>query len=325
MLPDVAIIFRDNRYGLTHDAEILRARLGSIGVRVTLLDRRTRRLSDRLMRRRFAHTIIHLERIHPAWSAAPGSHVLIPNQERFPKRQIGRLGRIDRVLTKTRHAREIFSDQFANSTYLGFTSSDVRDPSISKDWRRFFHLAGGSTLKGTGDLLALWAQHPEWPELVLVQKEANAPNSVPPNVRLLRGYMDEEALRQLQNACGIHLCPSRSEGWGHSIVEAMACGAVVITTDAPPMNEHVTADCGVLVRSSRSEPRHLGRDYFVDLQALEATVADLISKPIGFARSLGTSARKRFEAIDCDFATRLHAVFAERDGAHGPGQDPDPT
>ena len=306
---DVAIVYRDNHYGLTHDAEILRKGLESIGVPVTVLDKRTRRLTDRITRRRIADTIIHLERVHSAWLGASASHVLIPNQERFPERHVGRLNRIDRVLAKSRHAREIFAERFVNSAYLGFTSSDILDSSISKDWRRFFHLAGGSTLKGTQDLLSLWAAHPEWPELVLVQKQSNAPTSVPSNVQLLCGYVDTHDLRRLQNMCGIHLCPSRSEGWGHNIVEAMACGSVVVTTDGPPMNEHVRADCGVLVPAERSESRHLGRSYFIDVQALEAVVLQLISRPTGFASSLGAGARERFEEIDRDFAIRLRAEF----------------
>ena len=309
MFPEVAVVFRHNNYGLTQDAEILRSGLESMGVGVTLLDRRKRTLIDRLRRRTIAHTIIHLERIHPAWLGAAANHVLIPNQERFPRRHIGRLGHIDRVLAKTHHAHEIFSGLCVDSTFMGFTSTDLQDPSTPKDWSRFFHLAGGSTLKGTEDILALWAVHPEWPELIMVQKEANAPRSVPANVRLLCGYVEQKELRRLQNMCGIHLCPSRSEGWGHNIVEAMSCGSVVVTTDAPPMNEHITPDCGVLVRTVRAVPRHLGRNFFVELSALEAAISQLASKPSNLTRLLGTSARNRFEEIDRNFTLRLHTIF----------------
>lgn len=306
---EVAIVGRNNQYGLTRDADILRRGLESIGVRAALFDRRKRAWMDRLRRRQVADLIVHLERVHPAWLGAASHHVLIPNQERFPKRHLGRLQRVDRVLAKTRHAREIFAGLGVSSIHLGFTSPDRYDPSVPKDWDRFFHLAGGSTLKGTEDILALWRAHPEWPELVLVQKQANAPESVPPNVTLHGGYLDDDELRRLQNACGVHLCPSRSEGWGHHIVEAMSCGALVVTTDAPPMNEHVTADCGALVPASWSEPRHLGRNFFVDRHALEATITRLVATSPDVARSLGSKARKRFEELDRGFAMQLRVVF----------------
>ena len=306
---DIAIVGRNNRYGLTRDAEILRQGLESVGVQAAVFDKRKRALMDRLRRRKVAGMVVHLERIHPAWLGAASRHVLIPNQERFPKRHIGRLRRVDRVLAKTQHAREIFAGLGVDSACLGFTSPDRYDPAVPRDWKRFFHLAGGSTLKGTGDILTLWDAHPEWPELVLVQKQANAPASVPSNVTLLCGYLDDAELKRLQNACGVHLCPSRSEGWGHNIVEAMSCGAVVVTTDAPPMNEHVAPDCGVLVPTSRSEPRHLGRNFFVDYHALEAAITRLVTESPDAARLLGIKSRERFEELNRGFATQLRAVF----------------
>lgn len=309
MVHDVVIVGRNNQYGLTRDAEILRQGLESIGVQAAVSDKRKRTWTDRLQRRKVADLVVHLERIHPAWLGAASRHVLIPNQERFPKRHLGRLRCVDRVLAKTQHARAIFAGLGVDSTCLGFTSPDRYDPSVPRDWNRFFHLAGGSTLKGTEDLLALWGAHPEWPELVLVQKRANAPQSAPPNLTLLCGYLDDDELKRMQNACGVHLCPSRSEGWGHNIVEAMSCGAVVVTTDAPPMNEHVTADCGVLVSTSRSEPRHLGHNFFVDHHALEAAIARLVAESPDAARSLGIKARERFEELDRGFDTQLRVVF----------------
>ena len=305
----VAIVGRNNRYGLTRDAEILRQGLASIGVQATLFDLRKRSWINRLLCKKVADLVIHLERVHPAWLAAAARHILIPNQERFPRRHIRRLQRIDRVLAKTRHAEEVFAALGVESAHLGFISPDRYDPTVPRDWKRFFHLAGGSTLKGTEDVLALWGAHPEWPELVLVQDRRNAPESVPRNVTLCSGYLSDSELKELQNACGVHLCPSRSEGWGHNIVEALSCGAVAVTTDAPPMNELVKSDCGLLVPASGAEPRHLGCNFFVDYQALEATIEKLVVESPETTRLLGIKARERFDELSQAFAAQIRVLF----------------
>ncbi|WP_422646734.1 glycosyltransferase [Agrobacterium tumefaciens] len=240
--------------------------------------------------------------------------MVIPNQERFPRRHLRRLKKIDLVLAKTRHAEEIFRSLGAQTAYLGFTSEDRLDASVPRDWSRFLHVAGGSTLKGTEDILALWEKHPEWPELTLVQKEHLAPKSVPANVTLISGYLEDGELKKLQNGIGIHLCPSRAEGWGHHMVESLSTGALVIATDAPPMNELVTAQNGIPVACIRSEPRHLGTCFFVDPAALEKAVVTAIALSETEKAELGRSARKSYEKIQADFRTRVRSIFRPDNG-----------
>jgi ABC-type nitrate/sulfonate/bicarbonate transport system ATPase subunit len=117
-------------------------------------------------------------------------------------------------------------------------------------------------------------------------------------------------LKKLQNACGIHLCPSRSEGWGHNIVEGLSCGAVVVTTDAPPMNEHVGPEFGLLVATARTEARHMGTNYFVAIDALEAAVERAIRMPHQQLAAMGSLARQRFLEIDREFRARVGALLA---------------
>jgi glycosyltransferase involved in cell wall biosynthesis len=255
--------------------------------------------------------IVFLERITARWLRKAGRYVLIPNQERYPERLVPLLRHLDHVFCKSHHAVEIFAAHHPSVHYLGFTSVDRRLADARPDYGRFLHLAGSSTLKGTSTLLEVWARHPEWPRLTLVQHSRNAPRTVPGNVELISDYLPDAELRALQNACGIHLCPSRSEGWGHYIVEAMSCGAVSVVTDAPPMNELVRPERGVLVPYHRSEPRKLGFNFFVDADALEHAIGELISMPTGEKARIGDAAREWFEANDRGFRARLRQLTEE--------------
>jgi mannosyltransferase len=303
---EVLIVARDNNYGLDRDVKLLRSALGV--ERTGFAAARTRGLVSWLLRGHHARTIIHLERVHPGWITAGERNLLVPNQERFPRRQIGRLDRIDLILAKTHHAAEIFAALGRPTEYLGFTSQDRHDEDVPKDWATFFHLAGGSTLKGTEGIVALWQAHPEWPRLVLVQKADNAPKTVGANVLLLSGYLSAAELRRQQNACGIHLCPSRSEGWGHHLVEGLSVGAVLVTTDGAPMNEFVDPGCGILVPVAFSEPRHLGTCHYVDTAALERTIEALRVMPESAKAAMGAAARRRYDEITTAFAERVRSL-----------------
>lgn len=289
MAKSALVIGRRNGAGLEQDADLVMRALRACGYEARCVDPRDWRTY--LFGRARADVVLYLERVFPWWNRRAGRRYLIPNQERYPARHIGRLSGMNAVLCKTRHAQEIFAKLHPVVPYIGFTSPDRSLPDAHPDYQRFFHLAGRSTVKGTDVLLELWTRHPEWPELTLVQHPDNAPASVPANVRLINRRVTDAELRSLQNACGVHLCPSLSEGWGHYIVEAMSCGAIVVTTDGPPMNELVRPDRGILVPVQRDEPRHLGRNFYVDLGALEAAIHGLVQAAPAEKARLGALGR----------------------------------
>lgn len=295
------LIGRKNGAGLDQDAQLIAGVLREAGWAV-------RHRGPREWRGLFskkADVVIHLERVFPLWRGKAAVNVLIPNQERFPHRHLGRLKHVDHVLCKTAHALDIFTKLHRSAHLIGFTSPDRRMAGVRPDYGRCFHLAGRSTVKGTSVVVDAWIRHPEWPELVLVQHPDNAPASVPANVRLLSRVVPDGELRELQSGCGIHICPSRSEGWGHYLVEAMSCGAVVVTTDGPPMNELVRPDRGVLVPFAATESRHLGTDYVVETDALEQAISALLEQPMEGKEELGRRARAWFEGNDLAFKKSL--------------------
>jgi glycosyltransferase involved in cell wall biosynthesis len=67
-----------------------------------------------------------------------------------------------------------------------------------------------------------------------------------PRIRYFIGNLPD--YRDLYREGEVFVQPSKAEGIGLSILEAMACGLPVITTDYPPMNEY-TSDSRMLVRT----------------------------------------------------------------------------
>ena len=185
--------------------------------------------------------------IFPEWLPFARKNVSVPNVEDIAGHHFKFLPYIDLFIAKTRYTERVFREKGFPTEYSGFTSRDLYDPAVPREFGKFFH-ACSSQFKGTKRLIELWAKHPEWPELVVtINHNPTIPDVLPANVRAFRKPLTQEEVVQMRNAHVFHLCTSEVEGFGHYIVEAMSCRAVTFTTDFPPMNELIQPSRGVLL------------------------------------------------------------------------------
>ena len=71
------------------------------------------------------------------------------------------------------------------------------------------------------------------------------------NIYFCGSILDYNVIQFLQSVADIHMCPSLIEGWGQYIDEGRRTKSVVLTLNAPPMNELVkNGDTGVLVNAT---------------------------------------------------------------------------
>jgi hypothetical protein len=318
----------DNGVGLSRNLRLLTETLQAQGYRVDFSNTRRRGGLPGLIQRAKAtwHTmqirrrerrgeqapydfVLMEEHITQAFLDDAPRRVLLPHPEWFLPRDMEALHRIDLVLAKTHEAQRIFASQGCRAVCIGFTSDDRRDAAVPRE-RAFFHLAGASRTKNTEPLLALWRRHPEWPRLTVVQHPSEAkPGASAANIEHRIGYLEDAELKRLQNAHLFHLCPSETEGFGHYIVEAMSACAVVITLDAPPMNEMITAERGILVPYSRPGTQHLATTYHFDDAAMEAAVMRALTTSDSHCEAIGAAAREWYEAERAIFPARLGAAL----------------
>jgi glycosyltransferase involved in cell wall biosynthesis len=149
-------------------------------------------------------------------------------------------------------------------------------PTITKKVGHWLHLAGKSKLKGTDVIINTWLKNPDFPPLTIIQRNAVIQDKEAHNLSYIKEFIDHHRLKELINQCPVHLCPSATEGFGHSMGEALSCGAIIITTDAPPMNELVTGDRGFLVKPVSRRSIKLATAYDIDDQGLENTVRSAV-------------------------------------------------
>lgn len=321
----VNLIAWNNGVGLTRDLRLLAdaLRAGGHEVHVTAVGRgklrkwfrpplmRLRNGLQRLLGSPRFDVNLMLERVRPEDFGSATRTLFVPNPEWCAPSDLAHLARLSGVLAKTRHAVQLFDALGARTAYMGFTSEDRFDANVPRE-RRFFHLAGRSSNKGTAALIALWQRHPEWPTLTIVQSPRTAQPIDPPaaNIEHRIDYVDDAELKRLQNACRFHLCPSETEGYGHYLVEATSVGAVTFTTDGEPMNELVTPQHGVLVAANRTGRQQMATTYFFDPAAMEAAIERVLAMPEPELDALGTAARAWYLGNHAGFPARVQAALA---------------
>ncbi|WP_329742048.1 glycosyltransferase [Dyella sp. A6] len=309
------LLGRDNGAGLTRELHLTADMLRAVGLDTTVSGLPHRgRAAEWLTRlkMRIAPTDydinVFFERIRPEFIPGARRNVLIPFPEWFRDEDRPHLQRIDEIWTKTHHASPLFEALGARVRFIGGTSFDRMLPNEPRK-HAFFHGPGRSGNKGTEALLKLWSENPHWPKLTLIwrRKRMNV-NEVPANVNWIRDFIDDDEYRRLQNAHRFHLCPSQTEGYGHYLVEAMSCGAVVVTLDAEPMNEMVTTERGMLVPAIPAGTQRLSTLYGFTEVAMHEAIRRCIAMTESQAEVLGQAARAWFVANSKAYPQRLKAI-----------------
>lgn len=172
---------------------------------------------------------IFIETLRPDLFSLAGRNWWIPNPEWATPEDLAQLPSLDRVLCKTREAEALFAPLTDRAVYLGFESEDRYDPTVPRE-TKVLHIAGNSILKGTQAVLEAWEGY-SLPYLLTVvgDEQVVKPRQIA-NVTYRLGRLEDEELRRLQNSHLIHLCPSETEGWGHTQHEGRSVNAVVVTT-----------------------------------------------------------------------------------------------
>lgn len=246
-------------------------------------------------------------------------NVLIPNQEWYYKTWVPYLEDIDYIFVKTNYAENLFKSLVHTKKecvkMIGWKSLDRRDANMTKDFTRYLHLCGRSKHKQTQEIIDYWME--DFPKLTIVY----SPNDVHitqknlPNIEYITDRLNEDELTKMMNECGVHLCCSETEGYGHYIHEAKSCGSVVVTTNAPPMKDYVDSSTGYLVNAPTKKllKKNLGSRYILDKDDFQRVVREIQSQDVKTLKRMGENARnsylKEAKHFDDSIKDEMEALF----------------
>ncbi len=253
---------------------------------------------------------IFLEDLRPRWLSAFATNILIPNQEWIRPGTTQHLSKCDEIWCKTRYCEVAFQKLGCKTRYIGFSSTDRYDANIQKSFNTFIHIQGKSAYKGTATILEAWEKHPQWPMLTLISRNKAWLNLNCPNIRVITEFLTDAELNRYMNSAGVHICTSETEGFGHSINEALSTGALVISTDAPPMNELVRPEFGMLVPYASSSPAGLGERFQINADVLAKTVNECLALENSEKERRGILARQAYLQGKRDFKNAVEHAAA---------------
>lgn len=286
----ITLVSRNNGVGLTTDMSLLTQLFTQAGHRVHRVDWRVPRIAR-------CDVVIFLELFNPSLMKFGRKTVGIFNPEWFLGQWKPWVSKLDQVWAKSKSAVSIFVDMTPRTYYTGFLSRDLYEPRIPREVKAL-HVQGHSQDKNTERVLETWNTFRDLPPLTLLTHKGTAvPKGV---VRLSR--VPDYRLRTLLNEHDIHLCPSRVEGWGHYISEAISTGAYTITTDMSPMNEHVTPQWGALIPPSHVEPRGFTQACDIHPKDLADAVREAVQTSSGKRVAMRKAAREHMKKRNAKFA-----------------------
>lgn len=209
-------------------------------------------------------------------------------------------GLIDMILHKSAHSVALLTPLFPAQRHcrIGFSSNDPGR--LVSDHALFGHYRGKSTRRHTQSLIDIWQRRGDLPPLYIQAYGTDVAFRSPRwfsdgNLHLRFHFERDEAAHFLSAArTGIHLCTSGTESFGHYINEGRAMEALVLTLDAPPMNELIDNSTGILVPVASSAPLNYGTRYEADESALEAAIDRVLSLAPAQRRAIGQNAREAF-------------------------------
>ena len=328
------IYYMATGFGLQKDAAIIQVALNELGHPCEIIQLRVRkerhsRLTQNIFKvlRKFNFLYLynwfasfwrtsncvslHLETIAYEKLFLNERHVLIPNQEWFDTSTMDLLPFMTSIWCKSRFAQNIFSELKLNTEYIGFRSDIGNVPvSLTKTREYFFCRTGMSQFRGASNLISVWRAHPEWPLLKIVVHPSRRPSDCPENVEYVDILPDINDYYKLSTSSQFHIYLTEAEGFGHSIVEAMGCGAVVLVTDAPPMNEIANPECALLIDSFYSGHKMLSPRFAAHPHAVEAAVERALAMSAGEVSLISKNAQLRYDLLAKEFVGNISRVVA---------------
>ena len=268
-----------------------------------------------------------VEVINPSLFAYAGRNIWIPNPEWTYHTWEPYAKMVDEVWVKTHEAEALFLRWTPNVKYISWTSIDKKYPELgSKNRNKGIVPIGKNVWRNPKPILQAYsrilAQHPEvfpsLPHLTLLHVPShvpfgNIPEGIASKITVRSEVVPDEEYTALLHECGLVVCTSAAEGFGHAVNEALSAGCVPILSPIQPFREIVKNALWVSNAKIVPHPQCLGVLEDVDVDSLADAFIDYTRMSDDDRRGITMDSREtyedRHEAFVKNMLSRLDTLF----------------
>jgi Glycosyl transferase family 2/Glycosyl transferases group 1 len=266
--------------GVSQDVSILHG----LVAHVLDKDAKVRHIPHRLPSCPQAEVNFFIEVINPALFIYAAKNIWIPNPEWTYKTWEPYARMVDEIWVKTQEAAELFEKWVPAEKVklVGWTSIDKEYPTLgSKDPKRGIVPVGKNVWRHPKPILQAYSriflQKPELyaklPHLTIVHSPEHVPvgeiaEAIRSKVTVRSEVVPDEEYKQLLQTCGLVVCTSAAEGFGHAVNEALSTGCIPILSPIQPFREMVKNALWVSNAKTMEHPQCMGMLEDVDVDSL---------------------------------------------------------
>jgi hypothetical protein len=268
-----------------------------------------------------AEVNIFIEVINPSLFMYASKNIWIPNPEWTYKAWKPYLSMVDEVWVKTQEGMELLE---GNKLYTGWTSIDKTMPEV-KQFNKAIVPTGKNIWRNPRPIiqayLGLQKQKPEvfakLPELHVVHSPDAVPlpplpESLASKVILHSEVMSEESYDALMKECGLCICMSAAEGFGHAVNEAMSAGCILMLSPIDAFEELAPKDSLWVSELKRTlHPQCYGSLFDIDVRSLAETLEEYTQISDYNRTRMSQASRDLYESRHADFVQRFKGILTQ--------------
>jgi hypothetical protein len=272
-----------------------------------------------------AEVNVFIEVINPALFMFARKNIWIPNPEWTYKTWEPYARMVDEIWVKTHEAEALFGEWSSKVRYIGWTSIDKVMPE-KKNYEKAIVPVGKNIWRNPRPLIqtymwirkndpSLFKNLPElhivhWPEHVPLPP---VPEEVCEKIILHSEVMEEKDYDALLHECGLCICLSAAEGFGHAVNEAMSAGCVLLLSPLDAFMELADKNKVLWISELKRTPHPhcMGDLYDVDQKSIYEALTVYASSQFVWKHEYTLRSRETYETNHKAFVDRMTQTLTD--------------